>query len=282
MTETGLDTRDTVHGPFRTPRNTFQEAPGSIHNDAVASRLGFKGGTVPGSVHMDQFVPLLIDLFGERWFSDGGLSLYFLKATVDREDVQASARRDGDRARLTMRNRAGDPILEGTAHVGGPDARSALAERMEAQAAAAPGRLRILADIVVGDTQSDMPVRIPLAALATGLSTITERLPVYDERHALPPSHIVRLAHLTRGQVMARQKNPVVGLFGALQVQQTDGPLLAGVDYLAHSRILKLTESPRTENVWYDVDFTHPGGGAAGSMRYCLRYLKASSPLWAP
>ena len=29
-------------GEFRVPRNAFQQASGSIHNDAVASKLGFK------------------------------------------------------------------------------------------------------------------------------------------------------------------------------------------------------------------------------------------------
>ena len=38
-----------LKGEFRTPRNLHQGAGGSIHNDATASKLGFKGGTVPGS-----------------------------------------------------------------------------------------------------------------------------------------------------------------------------------------------------------------------------------------
>jgi hypothetical protein len=259
----------------------FQDAPGSIHNDAVASKLGFKGGTVPGTVHMDQFVPLLLDIFGEEWFETGGLSLYFLKATVDLEEVRATAQVDGSRARLQMHNRSGDLICEGTGNIGGTDPRSEMTERMDAQGAATSGSLRILADVKVGDTQRDMPVCLPHEQLLQGLASVSERLPIYDKKGVLPPSHIVRLAYISRAQVMERQKLPAVGLFGALQVQQDRGALLAGVGYLAHSRILKLTESPRTENVWYDVFFDDPSGVQAGSMRFCLRYLKASSPLWA-
>jgi hypothetical protein len=97
-------------GEFRTPRNAFQQAQGSIHNDAVASKLGFKGGTVPGSVHMDQFVPMLLQTYGERWFETGGLSLYFTQATVDREEVAAQVAAGAGRARLSMHNRQGAKI----------------------------------------------------------------------------------------------------------------------------------------------------------------------------
>ena len=51
------DAIERMTGEFRAPHNGFQAAPGSIHNDEVASKLGFKGGTVPGSVHMDQICP---------------------------------------------------------------------------------------------------------------------------------------------------------------------------------------------------------------------------------
>ncbi len=76
-------------GEFRAPHNGFQQAPGSIHNDEVASKLGFKGGTVPGSVHMDQFVPMLTQIYGRAWFETGDIALHFSQATVDREEVQA-------------------------------------------------------------------------------------------------------------------------------------------------------------------------------------------------
>jgi len=77
-------------GEFRSPRNSAAEVKGSIHDDATASMLGFKGGTVAGSIHMDQFVPKLVDIYGERWFRDGSISLYFTQATVDREKVRAA------------------------------------------------------------------------------------------------------------------------------------------------------------------------------------------------
>lgn len=271
-----------LESEFRAPRNLHLETAGSIHNDAVASKLGFKGGTVPGSIHMDQFVPLLLRRFGEAWFERGDISLYFTQATVDNERVRCALEEGESRARLAMYNEPGDPICEGTASAAAPDPGSELARRMEMQEAVAPGRLRILADIHIGDERRDLPVRVSPEDLAQALATITEETPAYRERDVLPPSQVVHLAHMTRKAVMDRQK-PAVGLFGALEVRELAGPLRAGVDYLARSRILKLTESPRTENVWYDVTFRENGGSRdIGAVLYCLRFMKASSPLWAP
>jgi len=270
-----------IEGDFRAPRNLFSEAKGSIHNDAVASKLGFKGGTVPGSIHMDQFVPMLLEVFGQAWFERGDLSLYFTQATVDNERVRALLQGELHRSRLSMYNEASDLVCEGTASVACPDAGSELMRRMETQAPVAPGRLRILGDIRIGDEHRDLPVRVTREGLERTLETITEVLPIYRDEGVLPPSQVIHLAHMTRAAVMEKQK-PAVGLFGALQVQQLKGPLKAETDYLARTRIRKLTESPRTENVWYEVVFAGAkSGDDIGSVLYCLRFMKGSSPLWA-
>lgn len=265
-------------GPFRKPRNSAAEVKGSIHDDATARKLGFRGGTVAGSIHMDQFVPRLLELYGEAWFETGVLSLYFTKATVDAEDVQAVVESGAERASLSMYDRDGALICQGTASAG-PDAKSELSKRFETQTPAAAGALRILAAMAVGDTNHDLAVRVEPEVLARSLDTITETTAAY-KRGVLPPSHAIRLAHMTRDAVMAKSAKPHVGLFGALEVQHLAGPLLAGVDYRARTKILKLTESPKTENVWYEVIFTDAGRDIARVL-YLLRMMKNSSPLWA-
>ncbi len=81
----------TLTGRAIAARNWSADAQGSIHDDATASKLGFRGGTVAGSIHMDQFVPVLLEAFGSSWFETGYLSLRFLNATTDREVVRAHA-----------------------------------------------------------------------------------------------------------------------------------------------------------------------------------------------
>jgi hypothetical protein len=234
---------------------------------------------------MDQFTPLILKTYGDAWFERGDISTYFTQATVDNEAVRAELAPGPERARLTMFNEPGAVILEGSASLAAPDTASELLKRMAMQEPAQSGRLRILGEIKVGDENRDLIVQVPIEHLLRTLENITESIPAYAEDHVLPPSQVVHLAHLTRTSAMAKQKR-AVGLFGALQVQHLRGPFRAGVDYRARTRILKLTESPRTENVWYDVSFQPADGAEArgedvGSMLYCLRFMKASSPLWA-
>ncbi|WP_312162036.1 hypothetical protein [Phenylobacterium sp.] len=271
----------TLTSEFRAPHNGFQQASGSIHNDEVASKLGFKGGTVPGSVHMDQFVPMLVELYGRRWFETGDISLHFSQATVDKEEVQAAVHPGDQRARLLMFNRAGQQVCVGTASPKARDAASELARRMAEQAEADPARLRIYADVRVGDTTADIPMRVNRADYDAGLGRITERLPLYDAEGVLSPAFAVRLAHMSRPFVMAKAKTPYVGLFGALEVRHLAGPLLADKDYVGRTTMRKITESPKTENVWYDVDIADAAGGQdVASVTFMIRAMKASSPLW--
>jgi hypothetical protein len=268
-------------GEFRTPRNAFQQASGSIHNDAVASKLGFKGGTVPGSIHMDQFVPMLVQLYGERWFETGDISLYFTQATVDAEQVRAVAAPGENRARLSLYNQPGDLICRGTASAGAPDSLSELSLVRDGQTGVDPAGLRILADYRVGDEANDIPLRLEVDKLRDGLSRITETHPLYEAQHVLPPSHMVSLSHMVRPKVLAKVGKSV-GLFGALEVRHYRGPLRAGVDYVGRTKMLKFTESPKTEGVWYDVVISDPATGRdLACVQYLLRFMKASSPLYA-
>ncbi|MFN3513714.1 MAG: hypothetical protein ACK41C_11745 [Phenylobacterium sp.] len=265
-------------GPLRAPRNTAQEIKGSIHDDATASKLGFRGGTVAGSIHMDQFVPLLVAEYGESWLGRGTISLMFKQATVDGEPVRAVLRSGAKHARLSMFNEAGALICEGTASPGA-DPTSELARRLADQRPPAPGALRILAAIRPGDEARDLPLVIAESALKTRMETITEPLAAY-EAGVLPPSMVVLLAHGARAAVVG-SAGKAVGLFGALEVETIKGPLYAGTAYVGRTRVHALADSPKTEAVWYDVFIAEPGGDDVARVRFFLRFMKASSPLWA-
>ena len=46
-------------GPVRQPVNASLNEKGSIHDPERAKELGLRGGTVAGSIHMEQFPPVL-------------------------------------------------------------------------------------------------------------------------------------------------------------------------------------------------------------------------------
>lgn len=113
---------EVIAGPIWAARNwSAGDGAGSIHDDETASELGFRGGTVAGDVHMNQFPPVLLRAFGEPWFERGNLSLSFKNATVDLERVQAFAEvsaEDETTARVWMTRDDGLLVATGSASVG--------------------------------------------------------------------------------------------------------------------------------------------------------------------
>ena len=275
------DTADLI-GPFRSPHNTAAQAAGSIHDDATATKLGFKGGTVAGSLHMDQFVPQLVEIYGEDWWAKGNISMYFRQATVHGEAVRVFARKGEPHARLWMENEAGDLIMEGTASCAGADPDSELTHRLKGQATADPGALRILGNNRVGDEAKAVPLEVTREALEKRLETVPEMLAEYrGDKAILPPSMQVALFRGAQESIV-KLAGRAVGLFGAIELQSVNGPLRAERAYDGRFRILALSESPKTENIWYQAWAADPESGKdVASMVMYLRFMKASSALWS-
>ena len=270
-----------VTGELRIPVNSAAQSKGSIHDDATASKLGFRGGTVAGSIHMDQFAPVVLKLYGDDWWKRGNMSFYFRQATVDREPVRAFGKSGEPHARLWMENESGALIAEGTASCQGHDEGTAVENLMKSQDA--PRALRILKNVKIGDETAGLGVTVSREALDHRLEHITEPLPVYQgDKAILPPSMIVQLFRGSAQEQLYKTDGPAVGLFGAIEIQQINGPLRAETPYKVRAKVLALTESPKTENVWYRAWAADPATGEdVGTMLMYLRYMKASSKLYA-
>jgi len=282
-------------GPVREPKNSSAHQRGSIHDDATAQKLGFRGGTVAGSLHMEQFPPLLTHLLGPRWWQSGNLSLYFRYATRHLEPVQCHAvapMRAGDDVRIEVwmdHPRPGaspaERVADGTASVGKPDDGSALRQRL--RLVPEPSDVRILAGLATDACCDGVPTRVSQAALDERLAVITEPLPEYTAangwgRPALPPSLLVRAMRAVEPKLLERT-GPVVGLFGAIEVQHLRGPVFVETDYVARGRVIAVSETPKTEFFWYETTLTDCAEGTdVASMLMMLRFMKASSPLWTP
>jgi hypothetical protein len=283
-----------IAGPMREPANLEQAIRGSIHDDQMAQKLGLRGGTVAGSLHMEQFPPLLTHIFGQRWWQTGGLSLYFRYATTDRERVQCFARQpevdaasqQDVRTEVWMNHENGERVADGTASVGKPDMQSTLRQRLER--APTPDDLRILADLEVGQTAEHCPTRAPLDRLEQRLSVIVEPLPDYEEGspwggRIAPPSLMVGAMTAVQYGFLSRAggHNRGVGLWGAIELQQLKGPVFVEHDYEARGTILAVGETPRTEYLWFESILSDPETeDDIASMLMMLRFMKASHPAW--
>jgi hypothetical protein len=287
---------DMLIGPYRRPRNLESKDPRSIHNDETARKLGFRGGTIAGSFHMEQFPPLLLRAFGERWFERGSLSCYFRNATMDNEAVRAMVQTppastrgagvqsaEGDvQVNVSMERDDGMQVLEGTASAGSPAEPSMLRRKLTEPREA--GELRILSKLAPGDDLGTVTTRLTSEIAAPRLSVCTEPLPWYSG--ASPwggaicnPGMTVTLMFNAR---QPRAQGDIVGLFGAIEVAQINGPLFVDRDYDVSGKIVALGTTPKTEYAWYETVAREPGSGNdVASMLMMLRFMKASSALWA-
>ncbi|MFI5178545.1 MAG: hypothetical protein ACHQO8_08280 [Vicinamibacterales bacterium] len=275
-------------GPFRRPRNTSADARGSIHDDATAKDLGFRGGTVAGSIHMEQFPPLLVRAFGERWFETGSLSTYFRNATTDGEPVRAFVRTPAAGAShaqvdVWMEDERGAQVLEGTASIGAPAEPSRL--RAKLREPRADGELRMFAHLRAGASAGPVPTRLQPKLAAQRQRVLTEPLPWYEGRSPWGGAianpglvvHIMRPVEAALG--LFRDK--AVGLFGAIEVRHINGPVFVDRDYEVSGAILAVGDTPKSEYVWYESALREPGGTRdVASMIMMMRLMKASSRLW--
>jgi acyl dehydratase len=286
-------TSDVINGPVRRPRNLAAHIVGSIHDDETAAALGFRGGTVAGSVHLDQFPPLLIQAFGQQWFETGSLSLYFRHATTDGEAVQAFVERPAAGARdpqvrawMTTPDDEGHQLVaEGTAAVGSPAAASALHERDLRPAD--PADLRILTGVKSGDMLGDFRAAVngERQRSAIGQSAMTEPLDWYSGPSPwggpiASPSGVVGLLYT---QLLAETKEAMgehVGLFGAIEIRFRAGPVFLDSDYRVTGEVVAVSQTPKTEVLWFDSRALDERGEPVAEMRMMLRQMKQSSPLY--
>lgn len=276
------DSGDALSGPLRGPRQMLDaqtyDNHASIHDDATAQKLGFKGGTIEGPTHFSQFVPLCIAAWGTRWFETGCLSAHYRNPCFEGDQVQAFIGKPTDGATqvpIWMLRADGTEILRGTASVGTDNPPSALEKRIGELAA--PDKLVILRDVRVGMSGSRMKIRMDASqhmgdlypfSLADKLRVITENSPWYADASAksspwsraiIPFEMVSVLLNHVRDAKPFPVHGPVVGLFADQEIRMIKGPLFVGEDYEIERDVVALSGSRRTESMWIRTRVMRPG-----------------------
>ena len=276
---------DLVVGPLWAGRNWAIDAgSGSIHDDETAASLGFRGGTVPGDVHLNQFPPVLMEVFGFRWFEQGNLSLEFKNATVDGEEVQVFAEpRQGDenQVKVWMERNDGMLVAIGTAAMG-DHSNSALqtVDRRESD----PSKLKILNklspglslgeydEFITSDHQFDLfdlgLISDPLDFYRTGSH--------WGDVIACPSTLVQQMWGLPMAGLRPLIPEGTVGLFGAIEVGHVNGPMVLNRQYRITSHVVSVGESPKTEYLWFDTSAHDEEGKEVATFRMQLRFMKAT------
>ena len=112
---------------------------------------------------------------------------------------------------------------------------------------------------------------------------ITEPLALYEggvfDGRALPATQVVRAIVPAERKLTEVAHAPFVGLYGGIEIQNVDGPLLADTDYEVDGEIVGLSDSPQTEIVWWRFDL-YDGNRLIATVLKMDRVMKSSSPLW--
>lgn len=280
---------EVIKGPLWAARNWSADAgAGSIHDDSTAAELGFRGGTVAGDVHMNQFPPVLLQIFGEQWFERGNLSLSFKNATVDLEQVQVFAEPlapGATQTRVWMERDDGLLVSSGTAAIG-DHSQSEL--RHKDLRPCDPSELRILHRLYPGMSLGEYDI----------MATPDKQFERYDQdvisdpldwyRTPSPwgevvgaPCTIVQYLWGYPIQTLTPYIQGSVGLFGAIEIGFTNGPFLLNRNYHLTSEVICVGQSPQTEYVWYETNAFDEQERLVATMRMQGRSMKASSEAYA-
>ena len=262
-----------ISGPFRIPRQMLaeQEYDGhlSIHDDAQAESLGFKGAPIEGPTHFSQFDPLLHKLWGDDWFRFGCISSHFKSMVIEGEAVKAYVDKsdaESNNVKIWATKENGEIVLEGSASLGPDHPENYVQKLLNSRPTAK--NLVVLEHAKIGDrSAAEKNVSIKFNqhlgknypfTLNQKLKKITESCKWYFPEHGqgspwgkpiLPIEMINPFVSFTRS-LLPRAKQPSIGLFADLEVKLINGPIFINEDYILEREIVGLGESRRTESVW--------------------------------
>ncbi len=289
-----------LSGPYRRPKQMLAvqayDGHASIHDDATAQKLGFKGGTIEGPTHFSQFAPLGYAVWGVQFLISGCISAHYRAPAFEGEEVKAFLRAPGAASRqaeIWMLRSDGVEILRGTASVGPEFAVSALDARLATLSPLADPV--ILADVKVGMRAPRAPVTMAMDqhmgalypfSLAQKLAKITEPSPLYNGadndwgRPIVPLEMISVLMQYSSRANSFKTRGPAVGLFADQEIRLLDGPVFVDEPYEIEREIVSLSGSRRTESMW--MRSTLFAAGTARQVASMLLNLATMKETYAP
>ncbi|MGO9946581.1 MAG: hypothetical protein ACLPWG_07025 [Steroidobacteraceae bacterium] len=289
-----------LSGPYRSPKQMLAvqayDGHASIHDDATAQKLGFKGGTIEGPTHFSQFAPLGLAVWGKQFLISGCISAHYRAPAFEGEEVKAFLRAPGAESRqaeIWMLRSDGVEILRGTASIGPDFPVSALDARLATLSALADPV--ILADVKVGMRAPRAPVRMAMDqhmgalypfSLAQKLAKITEPSALYNGadndwgRPIVPLEMISVLMQYSSRANSFKTRGPAVGLFADQEIRLLDGPVFVDEPYEIEREIVSLSGSRRTESMW--MRSTLFGAGTARQVASMLLNLATMKETYAP
>ena len=170
--------------------NSSRDSENKIHDDAVASRFGFRGGLVPGVDVYAYMTHLPVARWGRAWLERGHATCRFLKPVYDGEDATVTARETANGLDVRVESR-GELCAAGEASLA--DKRPMPPELGEA--APSPPATRVPADevsLAPGTLLGMKPLRVTDEVAARYLEDLREAEALYVREGLIHPGLILR------------------------------------------------------------------------------------------
>jgi hypothetical protein len=273
-----------MYGPWKPSINAAAQVKGSIHEEETAQKVGMRGGAVAGTMHLDLFPPLALGAFGQRFFENGCLSLFYTYAMTHGEEVRAiiklSPKEIKDiQVEARVESLDGHQVAQGTISAGNPKELSYLqAQKIESSP---QDQLRILKGLKPGDTLPAKDVITSTERMMNALDRLEDVIDWYTRKSPwgttiVPPS-------MTWGLMgMSPSFTPQgVGFFGGTEIRYVNGPIKVDVDYHTTGKVIAVGVTSRTEYYWFESQLHEKSTGKlVAQMRHMTRYMKQGSVLY--
>lgn len=190
--------------PYRvTARNTAVASENKIHDDAVARRLGFAGGLVPGVEVYAYMTHAPVERWGRAWLEHGSAECRFIKPVYDGERVMVTGKIADGSLHLAVESETG-LCASGRA---GLAAGSAARPSIDGFEQAFPPASRPAADehtLAPGTRLGIAPFRSTAEFSARYLADVGETDPLYAGERLCHPGILLRLCNwaLTQNVVL--------------------------------------------------------------------------------
>lgn len=175
--------------------NTAIASDNKIHDDAVAQRLGFRGGLVPGVDVYAYLTHPAAERWGRAWLERGRIAARFLKPVYDGEETEIVALENDDGLALEARNSKGELCASGSASL--PSSAAAVPKVDAYPAAAMPATPppaspeTLIPGAVLGSFESGFHAD----RAGEYLADVRESLPLYVAERVAHPGYLLRSAN---------------------------------------------------------------------------------------
>ena len=261
-------------GPWRRLINTAAANKGSIHDDAEAEKLGFRGGFVPGSVVGTAAMPAVVAAFGTKWMVGGWYSFTFVSPVYIEDEVREVATRAGADIAVQVADRTGRLCCSGRAGLG-------TILPWDVAEDGAHGAGSVFPGIELGHTFTPWKFTPERDVCLGMVEAAGDQTPWYREGSpwggpVVPPEYLHVLAlHLLR-QPDQPSTPEVVGVRGpgmwAMHDLVLHAPLPVDGTYTMNERVVDKGRSGRTLFLTYEFEVTS-GGGLVAQGRHKAKWI---------